>query len=175
MSKRQLLLVMYKYFLKKLGESYKKQDNDLEVITNFLLKLHLRYNLKTLDKKFFFNYLAYQFTWRSSSRSFNKYSLKNIYGITPLENYLKDEKRNELAYINDSFLRESGIKFSEIFPNSSSLKLSSIDRKRFHNTPAGLNFCLDTTTLYEKGCIECLTCKFQAKCKSIKKKLKEKG
>lgn len=164
---------MYRYFLKKLGGEYKPKHSDNEVLTNFLLELHLRYNLKTLDKRFFFTYLGNQFYWREGSRSFNKYSLLNIFGKAPLKRYLEDTKKSELGFIDDLFLSKNKIRFSELFPESK-LKLESKERKRFHNTPAGLNFCLDTTTLYDRNCFECMTCNFQKECREIKSKFRKK-
>jgi len=171
-SKRQSLLLIYRYFLSKLGEKYQTQDRDREIVTNFLLTLHLTYNLNLIGNKYLFKYMANQFQYRGFSRSFSKYSIANIFGKTSLQRYLSDIKKTELSFIDDSFLKKHNIQYTDLFrDNQKTLKISSsIDRKRFHNTPAGLVFCLETTTLYDKSCRECMLCKFKRSCKEIKQK-----
>lgn len=170
MSKRQVILLIYKYFLSKLGESYHHQDRDSDIITNFLLQVHLKYNLRCIDSRYFFRFIANQFEYRSSSRSYSKYSVANIFGKSSIQRYFEDTKKNELAYIDDKFLIDNGIKYTDLFKTSSQpLQISnSLDRKRFHNTPAGYLFCIETTTLYDRSCKECMICKFKKSCKELK-------
>lgn len=170
MSKRQKLLLIYKYFLSRLGEKFQYQSRDRETITNFLLALHLTYNLKLVGTSYLFKYMSNQFQYRESSRSFSKYSISNIFGKTSLERYLKDSKKTEMSYVDDSFLRKHDIQYTKIFQNQyKTLKMgSSLDRKRFHNTPAGLVFCMETTTLYDRTCVECMICNFKNSCREIK-------
>ena len=170
MSKRQVVLLIYKYFLRKLGEDYKSNHKDRDVITSLLLSLHLTYNLKLIGNRFLFNFIANQFEYRSSSRSFSKYSVLNIFGKPSIKRYIEDKRRVEFKFIDDKFLRDNKIVFSEIFRERGKyVKLdSSLDKKRFHNTDAGFLFCLETTTLYDRSSIECMTCNYSKQCRELK-------
>lgn len=175
MSKRQILLLIYRHFLTKLNEEYKSLDRDRDLITSFLLTLHLRYNLRLISSRYLFDYISNQFNYRESTvTDFGKYSIQNVFGKSSLERYMNDSRKYEFNYVVTHFLTRHNIKYTQIFkPKLNLLKLGGgINRKRFHNTPAGLLLCVESTSLYDEECEECITCKFIETCKEIKNREK---
>lgn len=171
MNKKSICIRIYRYFLDKFKSNYRPDSSDDEVLTNFLLELHKSIGLKHISKKYLFEYITYQFYYKKDSKTeFNKYSVKNIFGVTPLRRFLADEKKRELIYIDKRFLTENKIYFSEIFKEKA-IKLDNSFRTHFHNTPAGLAYCLETTSLYNSSIYECMVCNFKEKCKSVKEKV----
>lgn len=176
---KQDIVSFYEYFYKKkhnsLNYKFKPSEKSEKVINTFLSILDKKFNIKTIDKNFLFDYFIYQFNyWRNANlkAAYGKFRIELIIGKKAIERYIEN-KNNDLWVIQKSEIYKLySINKSDLIDEEKHVYDSNSEyniKKIKYNTSEGFNNCITLTTMYNHNHKLCILCEFKNDCKKALK------
>jgi len=161
--------------LDRLDYKYKPNKADFGSFRKFFEYYQTRYRKKRMSDAFLIEYMNKQFDWMMyrnevADNKLNKVRLSWFFGAKAIERW--EKQLSEKVLYNTSQLRSEGVAL-EGKSYERSLEYGELheyeerERSRFHNTEAGLFWCIDNTYLFHSKSIFCKECEYAEECKAI--------
>lgn len=161
--------------LDKYEYKYKPNKSDFGSFRKFFAYYQARYKKRKMSDAFLIEYMNKQFDWmmyrdQIADKKLNNVRLTWFFGAKAIERWEKN--LSEKVLYNTSQLRSEGValgsktyhkalEFSELHD------YEELERLRFHNSDAGLFWCIDNTYLFHSKSELCSCCRYASECKAI--------
>lgn len=154
---------------------YKPNKADFGSFRKFFSYYQTRYKKRQMTDAFLIEYMNKQFDWMMyrdevADNKLNKVRLSWFFGPKAIERW--EKQLAEKVVFNSSQLRTEDValkakSYNSVLDYSELHSYEELERSRFHNTEAGLIWCVDNTYLFHSKSKFCLGCKFAQECKAI--------
>lgn len=171
---------VYQYFYcKKYGNKIipGRTETTKKVCQSFLDLLDKNYKLECVGKTFIWEYFLFQFHYwdELTVNSYtDKIAISFIVGKKAFQRY--KDRNKDFDWQMDSYpiIENYRLLKGDLDVFFDKVQFRMVDstkniRKMFHNTEKGFAICVQFTTLYEPANVTCITCKFKADCKELKR------
>lgn len=171
---------LYEFFYKKVihFEDFKfnPSKKDISCLHNFFEEIDKRIGTSSLGKKWYFDFVAYQFQFYSQikySRSQGRVYFNFIFGKKAIERFFN--KRDSWSYYLQLFFNKYDISFeqvSKVYYKRNLIDSSYEDRvRRSVEGEERFSNCIMNTTLFNQFSEVCKSCNINQECKSVLKEL----
>ena len=154
---------------------YKPNKSDFGSFRKFFEYYQTRYKKRQMSDAFLIEYMNKQFDWMMyrnevAEKKLNNVRLSWFFGAKAIERWEKHLSEKVLFYSTQLHTEgvalkgktyEREIEFGELHG------YEDLERGRFHNTDAGLFWCVDNTFLFHSKSAFCSECRFAAECRAI--------
>ena len=154
---------------------YKPNKADFGSFRKFFEYYQTRYKKRQMSDAFLIEYMNKQFDWMMyrnevADRKLNNVRLSWFFGAKAVERWEKQLSEKVLFYTSQLHNEEVALKAKTY---ESALEFTELhgyedrERGRFHNTDAGLFWCVDNTYLFHSKSAFCRECRFAPECQAI--------
>ena len=156
---------------------FKPSERERRQISNFIDLVSNKYGRFSIGKTFLFNFMSFNYEYYSSLDhcATKKIPLNWVIGRKALSRWVnrtEDDLYHAMKYASDNGVHMGLIRSAknDHVNDVASVRISEeAEKKRFHNEPEGLSNCIETTTLYNRRSVSCISCRYRIECKKLLK------